>query len=105
MNDDYKYHLKYKLVTECGQFTREQIEDGGTDALILISCLYPPDGSYSQHVVTMDGRTEAPVTSMDLFKAWLLLGAHLADKEDLDPTRRELAGAPLDTLAKIMGKR
>lgn len=99
------YRLKYKLETECGQFTSEQIEDGGADALILISCLYPAGGSYSQAVVSMDGRTGNPVTSKDLFKAWLMLGAALGDKEDLDYYRRELAKAPLDAMAEMTGTR
>lgn len=102
---EHRYRLKYKLETEAGSFTREQIEDGGTDALMLISCLHPEDGSYSQTFRTMDGRTDKPMAPKDIFKAWMMLGAALAQKEDLDEGRRVLAETVIAILFNAFVKR
>lgn len=96
---NHRYRLKYDLKTESGEFSVDQLKatkSGGTDSLIVVSCLSPTDGTYSQAiVVTKDGRTDDLMTPRDLFKAWLMMGESVARTPGLDPHRAELARLPL----------
>jgi hypothetical protein len=81
---DKPYSLKYKLDMEAGDFCKHDIKDankeGLTDALVVVSCLFPPDGSFSQLFHGFDGRSGKlePLSDEVLFKVWVLMGKTLS---------------------------
>jgi hypothetical protein len=88
---DKPYSLKYKLDIEAGEFCKHDIKDadkeGLTDALVVVSCLFPPDGSFSQLFHGMDGRT-GKITVLDdetMFKVWVLMGKTLSTRGSNSP--------------------
>jgi len=96
----YKYALRY----ECGPFTKEEANGNGLcDAIIVLSILYPPDGSYSMLPISSDGRANGrPMASMEIFKAWTLLGNWLSERSDLDAAMREIAAEPLKVVSMAL---
>ena len=85
------YKVRYRV--ETGEFSKEDAgpEDGLTHALLLVSCLFPPDGSYSQLLLSLDGRTNDDMTTHDIFKAWILLAPTLLRREDeLTPLQKQI---------------
>lgn len=91
----HPYHLKYYLKTECGVFTKEQLdaennEDlGGTDALMLVSVI--DHEGLSVQVFTFDGRTKLSMPDADAFKAWILMANRFIDSEDIPEAYRTIA--------------
>jgi hypothetical protein len=79
------YRVKYRVdELEAGNFTKAECLEagGGCDALVLISMLFPEDGSYSQQVVSFDGRAGGdPISDSDLWKVWAMIAAQLAQNE------------------------
>lgn len=103
--NNHKYKLKYHLTKEVGEFNKEDFkaEDGGTDALIVCSMLYPKDGSYSQNFWSFDGRNEGKeLPTGELFKFFMMMGATLAGRADLDPVRKEIAKMPANTFYRLV---
>jgi hypothetical protein len=83
---DKPYSLKYKLDMEAGDFCKHDVKDpkeGLTDALIIMSCLFPADGGFSQLFHSFDGRSGKlkPLTDEQLFKVWVLMGKTLSGSE------------------------
>jgi hypothetical protein len=100
MSYEHKYKLKYDLSYKAGEFKKEDFEEdgsGGTDALIMFSCIYPEDGSLSTLHWSIDGRTNEPCTDREIFKIWMLLGRKLSESGALDEYRRNLAAFPINT--------
>ena len=89
----YQYHLLYQLEPKPEGFTKAEVPSGfgATDAMILLSCLYPPDGSFSLQIMSLDGRTRAPVSDMELFKVWSMMAKRLSASETLEGSRKEFA--------------
>jgi hypothetical protein len=92
----HRYRLKYDLKHEAGIFKKEELgTEGGTDALLIGSILFPHDGSYSQDFTSVDGRNKGkPLSDHDLFKFWILMGAKLGEPDrvsDLDEGRKMYA--------------
>ena len=80
------YKVKYGLEPEAGEFTPEECREagGGCDALVLVSMMFPADGSYSQAVSSFDGRTGGhPLHDSELWRVWSVLAAQLAGSETL----------------------
>lgn len=73
---------------------------GACDALVVMSILYPDDGSYSMLPLSRDGRTGGRLASREIFKAWMMLAKHVAEMTDLDDARRSLAGGAFDVCAE-----
>lgn len=91
-----KYRLKYDLKYKAGAFTKEELgKQGGTDALVMGSCIFPHDGSYSQTFWSIDGRNGGkPLSDHDIFKFWIMMGAALGDPDrKLDEGRRMFASS------------
>ena len=91
----YEYNLKYKLDFDPGKYLIEKEEDaeencGYTDALLVVSCLRPPTGEYSQQFFSMDGVTGKPMTQSEIFKAWLCIAAAIGQHPDSTPFQREI---------------
>lgn len=96
-----KYALRYtwQPETQPGGYTREEIGDkGGADALIGISIILPPDGSYSQALFSIDGKEDRELTQKEIFKAWLMLGLSLHDKGELKGWQADFAKLHADMI-------
>ena len=64
--------------------------EGLTDACVFISMLFPPDGSYSQALASLeDGRTREPLSGDDLFKAWIMMAGQIQDNPTMGNGKRE----------------
>lgn len=80
---DKPYSLKYKLDMQAGEFCKHDVKspkEGLTDALVVVSCLFPPDGSFSQMFHGWDGQSGEikPLSDEVLFKVWVLMGKTLS---------------------------
>jgi hypothetical protein len=88
-----RYPLTYEVRAEDPPLTPAEIEPGrgACDAAILLSLVYPDDGSFSLLIVSMDGRTGDHVSDAELFKCWTLVAKRLAESTTLHASKRELA--------------
>lgn len=105
---NHAYKLKYKLDMEAGQFARSDIDEhhGATDALIVISCIYPEDGTYSQNFYSFDGRNEQnDLSANDLFKAWMMMGEALVRRGDVPGANATALNAAMDAARHIVFRR
>jgi len=94
MASDYDYRLKYVLQMKPGHWKVPDAEapnTGLTDALFVASILYPPDGSYSLHFWSADGRDACELSDHEIFKMWAVLANRLGRSRTLDPWRRKFA--------------
>lgn len=101
-----KYHVTYDVTPHREGLDREAIPEGrgACTAVLLASLLYPEDGSYSAAFVSMDGRTGEPLHDNEVWKAWAMLAAGLAESKTLAPNKRDLAKAVHDAVvAAIRG--
>jgi len=100
----YQYHLLYRIDPMQEGVLRAAVPDGSgaTDALIMLSCLYPPDGSFSLQILSLDGRTAAPVDDKELFKVWALMAKHLADSDTLGASRKDFAAMVFDQIKQAI---
>jgi len=103
--EDKKYKIRYDLAPEVGSFTKDEIGDmGGTDSFLVVSCLYPEDGSFSMLHTSLDGRTGEEMTGRELFKIFIMLGKNLSERSDLDDLRKEISKFPAESFfAAIKG--
>lgn len=105
---DHKYKLKYKFENICGEFTAEEIkaaEMGGTDALLVFSCIFPEDGSLSVSHFSFDGRKGGQeMTPREVFKLWMMLGRSLSENPGLSEACQELASFPVETYYRLFMK-
>lgn len=103
----HKYKTKYKLETEFGEFTAEEIRkegNGGCDAYIFFSLIFPEDGSYSQTFFSFDGRNEGKaLEANDLWKVWAMMSKNLMDrKKDLPEWKYIIAEATFEMIREII---
>lgn len=99
--NNHIYKLRYKIETEAGKFSADSAKedgDGLTDALLLVSMIEAEDGSYSQCFFSHDGRTNKDITDDKLFKAWTMIGMHLADNGRLNGWKKSLVETFANTL-------
>lgn len=102
----HKYKLKYKVDYERGEFTSEQIKahpnNGGTDAIIVHSLIFPEDGSLSHNFYSIDGRTSDALGDTDTFKAWSMMAFALKDRSDLPAWQREIVTQVYDKIREAI---
>jgi hypothetical protein len=94
MPDPKKYPLTYDVRQEEPPLTPDEVQHlsrGAADAVVILSMIYPPDGSFSLSVVSLDGRTGEEVTDNELWKVWTMLSYQLARSKTLAEPKRELA--------------
>lgn len=92
----YQYHLTYQVTPpHVDGITRDEVPNGhgGCDAAVIISILYPPDGSYSAMYMSRDGRNGQPLDANEMFKAWIMWAARLSRDKTLHPAKREFVAA------------
>ena len=91
----YKYKMKYNLDNKAGEYTKEQLiesGDGGCDAFIFVSMLFPPNGSFSCVVMGRDGRKESgELDDIDMHRVWLSMASHLSESKNIPDFHRFLA--------------
>lgn len=80
---------------------------GFTDALVLSSLLFPPDGSFSSMVIDYDGRDHGDrVPTIDMFKAFMHFARTLGLRGDLEQSRRDFCWDVWnDIMESMFGKR
>ncbi len=102
----HDYKLKYDLTFKAGHFKAEDLRakgKGGTDALILISCIEHEDGSYSQGWQSYDGnRGATPMSTAQEFKAWNMMGASLLERTDLKSYQRHSLEVAIEVVRKYL---
>lgn len=96
----HRYKLLYKVELPSRPVTKEEVPEGysATDALFLVSMLYPEDGSFSSLIIPVDGRPGAPLDSEqsvlsddEVFKVWSLMAKRLSESRTLGVGKKELA--------------
>lgn len=89
-----KYALRYTWFAEADkEYTKDDIENdqqGLCDAMVAISVVLPEDGSYSQLIMSADGRTKTEMTQDELFKVWLMLGMTLKKNKGLSGWKKQI---------------
>lgn len=99
------YPLTYDLRREDPPLSKEDLDKqsergndrGACDAAILISIMYAPEGGSSHMIISRDGRTGKMLDSVELFKAWSMMAAHLVDSR-LDDHKKNIC---LDAFEKV----
>jgi hypothetical protein len=90
---DKKYNLKYSWDAVAGNFSKEDIKgehDGLCDAMMVVSILFPEDGSYSQMIMSADGRTGKELSQDDIFKVWQMIAFTLERNNGLEGWHKEI---------------
>lgn len=105
MSEEYIYALRYQWNTEFrkeGYKKEDQlaVDYGLCDAFMFVSVLLPPDGSYSQMIISSNGKTQQPMTDKEKFKVWMTLGLSLADEGKLKGWHKQM----VDMMAKMVRK-
>lgn len=99
------YHLRYAMTLTPGKFAKAELGgDGGTDALLLASVLYPPDGSLSVCFLSKDGRTGEEMEDSELFKVWAMLAHQLAESETLGEVKWAICVATHEAIRAALAK-
>jgi hypothetical protein len=91
---EHRYPLSYTLKREDPPLTKDQIdtnEIGASDAVVILSMIYPEDGSFSLAIDSLDGRTGDEVTDNELWKVWTMMASRLAESKTLSESKRSLA--------------
>jgi hypothetical protein len=91
------YKIKYSV--EVGEFTESELADpklGGCDALFYASINYEDNGLVNVNLLSVDGRTLKELEINEMFKAWVMLGKILSDRQDLSLERRKICAKPLE---------
>ena len=104
------YHLTYSvkahpdegLTREVVQEMADRGEGGACTAVVLLSLLYPPDGSYSMLPLSKDGRTDKSLPVAEVWKAWVSLAAWLAQQEELAPIKKIMAAEVFQDVRRAM---
>lgn len=111
---DRKYALRYMVDFKKGEFVKADAEGkyGLTDALLVASILFEPDGSTSTVTMSVDGRQplkkdgrlgELPDT--DWFKIWSYLAKDLQSM-DINQWQKDIANDALEQVKlKILADR
>ena len=100
----YKYAIRYNFNQECREegYTEDQSDGNGLcDAIIGISIILPPDGSYSQQLICINGKTKKPMTQDEIFKAWLTLGMSLRNEDKVTGWKKYLLNVLHEFIIKI----
>jgi len=94
------YHMIYEATSKPDGIEKADVPEGfgACDALILGSIIYPPDGSLSLQMASLDGRTGAELTDLELFKMWSLMAGHLAESTTLSDPKRQVAALLFDMI-------
>jgi len=100
----HKYRLRYELNVTNGEYAKEDAKgEGLTDSLIVISMLYPNDGSFSMAHYSVDGKTAKPVNVNELWKVWSMLSSELSENDSLNPEKRSIARNVLSETRLMLG--
>jgi hypothetical protein len=104
--NNHIYAIRYDIEIEAGGFTKDEHNGKGLcDALLLVSIIKPEDGSYSQMLLSRDGKEMRELTQEELFKVWSLLGVSLYDNGELKGWTHELVEAHAKIMREIVSKR
>lgn len=111
----HKYRLLYKMEVPPTPLAKEEVPEGwsATDALLLVSMLYPDDGSFSSLIIPVDGRPGVPLSDErsvldddQMFKVWSLMAKRLSESKTLGAGKKDFARMVFDTIrAAILGQR
>jgi len=101
------YHMTYNATSHVDGIERGDIPDGhgATDAMVIASILYGADGSSSVALASHDGRTDAPLPIVEVFKAWANIAHALKDEETLDPAWRDLCRRVFEEVRAVVMER
>jgi hypothetical protein len=103
MKTERIYPLSYKL--EPGEFTVEELEAadaGGCDAIIVHSIIFPINGSRSETIYSLDGKTKDELPPMELFKSWLLMAKSMAKDEKLPRAHQQFCQATFESFWELI---
>jgi surface antigen len=106
MTTEQTWALRYAPQFEAGTWRREDAgEKGLTDALLMVSMVFPPDGSFSGAVIGHDGRTGDDLAPLDMWRAWLTLTNALARTDGLPDEYKHQIARALKTAWDLMERK
>lgn len=93
-----KYKLKYSVEMKEDGYSAEDVlndDEGLCDSIVIMSTIHHENGMYDQLNIGFDGRQRKPFSDIDdndtaLFKAWMILGFDLRDRQNLTGFKRDL---------------
>jgi hypothetical protein len=107
---NHPYKLIYKMEKKPEGIVKEDIPEGfgATDAMLLCSIIYPPDGSLSIYFIGVDGRKEGEIQEnledVEWFKVWTLLASRLAASKTLRPDQKNFCQETFESMrVKLLG--
>lgn len=96
----HKYRMLWKTKSIPEGILRDDVPEefeGTSDAVLIASLIYPPDGSLSMQFVGIDGRAEGVLDDKEWFKVWVFLAKRLSESETLNAGHRALAEVLFNT--------
>lgn len=102
-----RYNVRYAVEASSEGWAPEELgDDGGADALVLISIIFEDDGGRSDVVLSVDGRTGDQLPDIELFKSWVMLAHRLMGSAELADEAQALCRAVfVDVQARVMRDR
>ena len=88
----HTYKIAYNAQHHPGGISAEELEQkevGGCDSIVILSLIYPNDGSCSLKVLSMNGMTGEP-DHVEMFKAWAMMASELSDGPSLHDWQRQI---------------
>jgi hypothetical protein len=99
-----KYHLSYEVNANPDGFTASELEEGkgACDQLIAIAMTRQADGAYLQVIESLDGKSAEALSSQEIFKAWIMMGASIQQLEGLGDVEREFAARIFEGFMQLL---
>lgn len=89
-----RYPVRYEVKASPLGWTKDELgENGGADALLLVSIMFEPDGGRSDLVLSVDGRTGSELADIEVFKSWVMLAHKLMASPELTDEAKALCTA------------
>lgn len=106
--DDKKYHCRYVLKPEFGEFEREDVnnDQGLCDDFVFISIIEDGKGNKSVAIVSVDGSTSnpkefKPISDTELFQVWAMMACNLSNR-DLPKWQKTYVSVVHDSIRSVM---
>lgn len=102
--NEHKYRLTYSATAHPGGIEKKDVPEnaGACDAMIFVSMIYPPDGSFSMMHFSKDGRTDEELPVAEIWKAWALMAKSLSENLNLSPGKRAFCASVFQMVADAM---
>lgn len=106
LENNHKYYLTYSLKPHPDGIGAHEILKhgiGACDAIVIGSILKGKDGSHTQAICSLDGKSNKPLSDNELFKFWCMLAGQLAEQaSDLEEGKRKFCQVVINSIREFI---